>query len=77
MTSKLFENFDTFHIDNLCFNYINSLSLGNLPQLYLANNKIDDKEIMKPMIDPEIHGIIFEIIAGTDSVSEFRTFNVN
>lgn len=49
------------------FNYINSLSLGNLSQLYLAYNKIDDEEIMKPMIDPEIHGIILEIIVGTDS----------
>ncbi|RGB29067.1 cytochrome P450 [Rhizophagus diaphanus] len=40
-------------------------------------NKIDDKEVMRPMTDPEIRGIIFDgIIAGTDTLSEFNTFNI-
>ncbi|PKY30876.1 cytochrome P450 [Rhizophagus irregularis] len=40
-------------------------------------NKIDDKEVMRPMTDPEIRGIIFDgIIAGTDTTANTISFIV-
>ncbi|CAB4420570.1 unnamed protein product [Rhizophagus irregularis] len=38
-------------------------------------NKIDDKEVMRPMTDLEIRGIIFDgIIAGTDTTANTISF---
>ncbi|EXX65488.1 sterol 14-demethylase [Rhizophagus irregularis DAOM 197198w] len=40
-------------------------------------NKIDDKEVMRPMTDPEIRSIIFDgIIAGTDTTANTISFIV-
>ncbi|RGB29057.1 cytochrome P450 [Rhizophagus diaphanus] len=49
---------------------LTSIITANTPRDINYTNKIDDKEVMRPMTDPEIRGIIFDgIIAGTDTAN--------
>ncbi|GBB88003.1 hypothetical protein RclHR1_14500005 [Rhizophagus clarus] len=53
---------------------LTSIIIANTPR-DLNYNKIDDKEVLKPMTDLEIRGIIFDgIIAGTDTTANMISF---
>ncbi|EXX61231.1 cytochrome P450 [Rhizophagus irregularis DAOM 181602=DAOM 197198] len=53
---------------------LTSIITANTPR-DINYNKIGDKEVMRPMTDPELRGIIFDgIVAGTDSTANTISF---
>ncbi|GBB88002.1 hypothetical protein RclHR1_14500004 [Rhizophagus clarus] len=56
---------------------LTSIIIANTSRDVNYNNKTDDKEVMRPMTDIEIRGIIFDgIIAGTDTTANSISFVV-